>query len=42
MNFDLKDFVDNPRLDKIGLCRKDDLPSIATHFEIAIVIKKAE
>lgn len=33
MSFDLKEFLENPSIEKIQACRKDDL-SIAEHFDI--------
>lgn len=36
MAFNLQDFVDGPNLDKVQSCRKDDLLSIAAHFDIAV------
>lgn len=36
MNFDLQDFIVNPSFEKVDLCRKDDLLSIASHFDISV------
>lgn len=34
MVFDLQDFIDNPTFEKVDVCHKDDLLSIAAHFDI--------
>lgn len=36
MSFILQDFVDNPDLEKINTCRKDDLLCIASHYNIPV------
>lgn len=36
MGFELKDFIDNPSLDKLELCRKDDSLAIAAHLNISV------
>lgn len=36
MAFSLQDFIDNPTLEKIDACRKDDLLCIAAHFNIPV------
>ena len=36
MTFSLQDFIDNPTLEKVDSCRKDDLLCIAAHFDIPV------
>lgn len=36
MSFDLLNFVDDPTIEKLNSCRKDDLLSIAAHFGITV------
>lgn len=36
MNFNSQDFIDNPTLEKVDACRKDDLLCIAEHFNIPV------
>lgn len=36
MGFELEDFIDSPSLDKLELCRKDDLLAVAAHFNIPV------
>lgn len=36
MSFNLQNFIDDPSFDKLDSCRKDDLLSIAAHFDITV------
>lgn len=36
MTFSLQDFIDNPTLEKVDACRKDDLLCIAAQFNIPV------
>lgn len=36
MDFDLQDFLDSPCIEKINLCRKDDLICIAARYDISV------
>jgi len=36
MSFDLQQFLDNPKLDTLEVCRKNDLVCIAAHFDVHV------
>lgn len=36
MSFILQDFIDDPSSEKLDSCRKDDLLSIAAHFDVTV------